>query len=80
MHSFNYDKFLKEGVAITKDGELKVIKTTILSTGHMHLTFRFINKMGSIALISHNYNKFGRPVDSNYMPLSNSSHLFLVNE
>ncbi len=78
MHSFNYDKFLSDGNAITKDGELKVIRHSIGRNGHIHVTMKYINQNAGLKSI--NYNKFGRPVNHNSMPFSNSSHLFLVNE
>jgi hypothetical protein len=78
MHTFNYEKFISDGYAITKDGELRVIRHHISKTGHIHVTMKYAYQ--SAGLKSMNYNKFGRPVDHNSMPFSNSSHLYLVNE
>lgn len=78
MHTFNYQKFIKEGKAETKDGSYKVIRHFINKNGKIHVTMKSLKD--SAGLVSQNYNKEGEPISMYGTIYPNMSHINIVNE
>jgi hypothetical protein len=78
MHTFNYQKFVKEGKAETADGELKVVRHFINKEGKIYVTMKY-TKIGA-GLVSQNYNKDGGPINMYGTVFPRMEHINLVNE
>lgn len=78
MHIFNYQKFIKEGKAETKDGGHKVIRHFINKNGKIYVTMKSLKD--SAGLVHQNYNNEGQPINMYGTVFPNMSHINLVNE
>lgn len=61
MYTFDLNKFISDGKAITKDGELEVSKFYVMSTGLINVTLKY--KYQDAGIISRIYNQYGEWVD-----------------
>lgn len=78
MQTFNYNKFIHDGVAETRDGEYKVIRRFIDKKGKIQATLKSLkNEAG---LVHQNFNKEGQPINMYGNVYPNMFHINLVNE
>lgn len=61
MYTFDLNKFIADGKAITKDGDLEAIKFHVMSKGLINVTLKY--KYQDAGIISRIYNQYGEWVD-----------------